>query len=395
MGIYALKLILYLSMKKLLTTILLLNLFFCVYAQEKTNIADLDFFYQELQKTPSFKDQLKSDKSYPQLYEKLKKELNTDDEFEVFQKLVQLVLPLRDNHLGFYRTPDSTFNFKKTVPLSMVTSLQKKYEDLPLDSLEGIYHNGKLDFILYKLTAKTYQMVSLADGSIKNLFFKNHYGSYDVIQLVKSPYSFVLTRSISLRNGLLVGLPFYKGDGKSFYNVLTRKQNYEYKVLANETGYLSLGTFSSSDKTIKEATDFFNQIRPAITAKTLIVDIRNNGGGGFKNSMQFISFLKNFNGKIYILQNGFTVSNAEQFILKLKEKANVVTLGETTKGMITYGSNYGSKILLPSKRFTFYPTDMSGSKKELAFEGIGIKPDVELNYKQDWVEQTITYIKNN
>ena len=124
--------------------------------------------------------------------------------------------------------------------------------------------------------------------------------------------------------------------------------------------------------------------------------MRNNGGGGYKTSRQFITFLKNFQGKVYIIQNGSTVSNAEQFIITLKEKEHIKTLGETTKGTITYGSNYGKTLTLPSNRFLFYPTDMRGLKKELAFESIGIKPDITLNpFKDDWISLTIKYIKKN
>ncbi|MGV3545569.1 MAG: hypothetical protein ACO1N4_00810 [Pedobacter sp.] len=87
------------------------------------------------------------------------------------------------------------------------------------------------------------------------------------------------------------------------------------------------------------------------------------------------------------------MSNAEQFILELKPLKNVITLGEQTKGMITFGSNYGSKVVLPSGRFTFSPTDMNGIDKELAYESKGIDPDVALDtFKSDWITQALEYI---
>jgi C-terminal processing protease CtpA/Prc len=112
--------------------------------------------------------------------------------------------------------------------------------------------------------------------------------------------------------------------------------------------------------------------------------------------LQFIAFLKKYKGKICLLQNGYTISNAEQFIIDLKDNKNVTTLGETTKGTITYGSNVSKTLTLPSKRFLFYPTDMNGRAKDLAYESIGIKPDVALDaFSEDWITQTLNYIKKN
>ena len=145
-----------------------------------------------------------------------------------------------------------------------------------------------------------------------------------MIQFMPNYYAYTLTRNIKLQNNLLIGSNYYKGDAKAFYNMVSRKEKYEYKVLEDQIGYLSLGTFNSTDKEIKAATDFFDLVKPTINVKHLIVDVRNNFGGGYKNSMQFIRFLRSFSGKIYILQNGYTVSNAEQFIINLKGLDNIL-----------------------------------------------------------------------
>ncbi|KLT65777.1 hypothetical protein AB669_09820 [Pedobacter sp. BMA] len=72
-----------------------------------------------------------------------------------------------------------------------------------------------------------------------------------------------------------------------------------------------------------------------------------------------------------------------------------MTLGETTRGTITYGSNYGKTVSLPSGRFIFYPTDMKGRKKDLIYESIGIRPDIILDpFGDDWIEQTLNYVNN-
>jgi len=383
-------------MKKIIFAFLLILNTVVVIAQEDKNIADLDFLYQAIQQTPSYKDQLKGDKKYQQLYETLRKDLKTTDDFEVFQKLAQLISPLRDNHLGFWRKPDSSYNYIPHQYQIDSTSIVNKYINNAIDSIEGIYQSGKVKYVIRLEKGNEYQIIDLSTGNLTAILYKNLAGSFDMVQYMKYPYAYNLTRNIKLSNQLLIGSNYYKAGVKAFYSILSRKDNYEYKVLEDQVGYLSLGTFNSTDKEIKAATDFFNQVKSTINVKNLIVDVRNNFGGGYKNSGQFITFLKSYKGKIYILQNGYTISNAEQFIIELKGRENIKTLGEITKGTITYGSNYGKTLTLPSGRFLFYPTDMSGSKKELAFESIGIKPDVSLNpFTEDWITQTLKYIKAN
>lgn len=383
-------------MKKIIFAILLLLANSVVKAQEEKNVADLDFLYQAIQQTPSYKDQLKGNKKYQELYENLRKDLKSIDDFEVFKQMAKLIMPLNDNHLGFYRKADSNYRFIPPKYKLDSVAMINKYISYPVDSIEGIYQGGKTKYVIRLVKENEYQIVNLSTGELKGLMYKTPHQSFDVIQFAPNPYAYTLTRNIKLLNNLLIGTNYYKGDVKAFYNMVARKEKYNYKVLEDQIGYLSLGTFNSTDKEIKVATDFFDSVKTSINAKYLIVDIRNNFGGGYKNSMQFIRFLRGFSGKIYILQNGYTVSNAEQFIISLKALGNVKTLGESTRGTIAYGSNYGKTLSTPSNRFSFYPTDMSASKKEVAFESIGVKPNVNLlPFTEDWVTQTLKYIKAN
>jgi C-terminal processing protease CtpA/Prc len=127
----------------------------------------------------------------------------------------------------------------------------------------------------------------------------------------------------------------------------------------------------------------------------LILDLRNNEGGAEKEMSKYFQLLKEYvkSGRLYVLLNNGTMSQAEIFALKLKELKNVTTLGQPTRGMLTYGSNYGKKERLPSGRFEVYPTDMlSGQLRYLEFEDYGIKPDVVLESDKDWVKQVLEVV---
>lgn len=366
-------------------------------AQEAKNIADLDFLYQAIQQTPSYKDQLKGDKSYQQLYENLRKDLKTTDDFEAYQKLLKLIHPIKDNHLGFYRKPDSSYKFAYLKPAIDLKELEQKYVSAPKESIEGIYHSydGKYKYVLYAKDS-LYYLQSLNSGYLETILKPTYANRFDAIKFLPGKVPYILYRNVGFSYGALNGLPYRKENVKSYAGLVVGDNKYEYKKLEDNISYLRLSSFSSTDANIKIATDFFNDVKLSINSENLIVDLRNNTGGGYKNSRQFINFLSNYKGKVYILQNGVTVSNAEQFIINLKGKTHITTLGEATKGTITYGSNYGKTINLPSNRFLFYPTDMGGNKKELEFESVGIKPDVNLNvFTEDWITQTIKYIKAN
>ena len=91
--------------------------------------------------------------------------------------------------------------------------------------------------------------------------------------------------------------------------------------------------------------------------------------------------------------NNGTLSQGEIFTLQLKQFKNIKTLGQTTKGMLTYGSNYGKREKLPSQSFEVYVTDMKGDKRLIPYENYGINPDIILSDTKDWIEQTIKIIR--
>ena len=130
-------------------------------------------------------------------------------------------------------------------------------------------------------------------------------------------------------------------------------------------------------------------------AQPVIVDLRNNEGGAEKESQKFFNLLKKYTrtGHLYILMNNETLSRAEILVLQLKKLPNTVTAGQPTKGMLTYGSNYGRREILPSKRFSIYITDMKGKDEHLLYEDSGINPDINLDENADWVEQIVNLMQ--
>lgn len=385
-------------MKKILLTAIFSLAALFVNAQEEKNIADLDFLYQAIKQTPSYKDQLKNDKSYVRLYETLRKDLKSEDDFVIYQQLLKLIYPLKDNHLGFSRKSDSSYKFNYLRPALDKNELERKYANAELSDISGFYSSpsGKTKVVIYEQLPNVFYLQNLNTSVVESILHRTSSDSFDVIRFLNRPVPYVLYRNVRFRNGRIDDLGYIKTQKTPYNELIKGSENFEYKKLEEGVGYLRLSSFMARPANLKKANEFFEQTKPLITTKHLIVDVRNNGGGGYKTSQQFINFLKSYKGLVYILQNGFSVSNAEQFLLKLKGRKNITTFGETTKGTITYGSNYGKKIDLPSGRFVFSPTDMKGLAKELVYESRGVDPDVALDvFKGDWITQTLEYIKKN
>lgn len=381
-------------MKNLSCTLIIVLLGLVAFAQQDQNQADLEALYQAVQKMPSYKKLLKGKSNYQQLYQEVKEKLKDADERTAFMQLSRLLYFINDNHLGFYRTPDSALKTAYvTLPVN-IDSLRKQLAQKDKNELEGIYYMGDYDFGLYTTDQQHYKLILLKNGILMGEIIKTPYGGYDGVQYGGRHVPYQLIKNVRLINGQLIGMPFVKSREKRFSTLAKSAESFEYKDLNEDVGYLRLSSFSADNANVKKSEAFFKTINGRLASKYLIVDLRNNMGGAYKTSQKFIDLLKKYKGKIFILQNAQTVSNAEQVIIALKGQKNIVTLGEQTKGMITFGSNYGKTILLPSGRFTFYPTDMIGVDRDLAYESKGVDPDVPLNpYQGDWIEQALEYIK--
>jgi C-terminal processing protease CtpA/Prc len=145
---------------------------------------------------------------------------------------------------------------------------------------------------------------------------------------------------------------------------------------------------------MQKSKDFYDSIKNLLIEPNLILDLRNNEGGANKVSKKFLTLIREYTrkGKVYTLVNNGTLSQGEIFTLQLMRLQNVKVLGQTTKGMLTYGSNYGKREKLPSKSFEVYITDMKGDKRLIPYENYGINPEIVLTDRKDWIEQTVEII---
>ena len=398
-----------------------------VFSQQNSVFqSDLTSLYNALKETPSYKEQItgQKKKEYDLLYEKLKTGKIKPSRFDSLYKLSELLWPIRDNHLALYERPDPDFKssmlndsvlvrkFRESsrfksypLPLTNVDKLEHKLAGKPLGSIEGIYYQGEFKIGIYAdKKEKRFKGVILASkspiwkkGEMVLFLTALQNGRYRGVYANLYNKDLLFIKNEKLTDGRLFYLGSKKESPPLLGHINYNKPLMELKTIDSNIQYLRLGNFRTSTDAMALSQQFYTKIKDSLTAKNLIVDIRNNPGGGFKSSAKFLSLLKRYSsrGKIYVLVNSRTVSNAEQFSIRLKGYTDVVTFGETTMGMITYGSNYGKTVSLPSGKYDFYPTDMTDAGNFLTYEESGYQPDVKLDQKSDWIEQLIQRINQN
>ena len=408
----------------------LLFLTLVLNAQTNTYLADLAALKSIVEKTASFKAQIKGDKLsyYHNLYKRLASDtVSNPNSYKYFYNLSQLLFPLRDNHLGFYQLPNNNhFRTKESIDSFISTkefrdyptykinidSLKIELSKKPAESIEGIYHYDKFYTVgLFKNEDKEYIGVILnsdislwVEGQIAIHLYETTPDLYKAIYGHPSFKHFILQPVEKYQNQSLVNSYFYGSYSQSIYvkqlrqtdyiNLSKRSSKFELKNINHDVRYILIQSFQTNTSTVQTSKQFYDSIKTLLTAPHLILDLRNNEGGADKEMKKYLKLLKEYvkNGHLYVLVNNGTLSQAEIFALKLKQLKNVSILGQQTKGMLSYGSNYGKWERLPSGRFGIYPTDMNNGSTLLQYEDSGIIPDIALGNDKDWLDQVVEII---
>lgn len=379
---------------------------------------DLDFIIEKIRKMPSYKKQIKGEKSeeFENLYLELSSKMTEPVSIEsCYKMLLQPMSLINDVHasikvnieflskdiredaqqLEAFKSSEIFKSHPKTD--KDLSRLKVELEKKVASEKEGIYNFGKNEKIgiYYDTNKKDFIGVLLESNSkhwkIGEIRFylkhinRNKYNMYFYDINTRTPR---LVESLSFENGRIWS---YKKQGNPFNNELL-SENIEvatFKQINENTQYLYFATFSNNKR--RELKAFIEDTKTKLTADNIIIDLRSNNGGNSKYSDPFLKLLKDKN--VYVITNCFTGSNGEQFTLKLLRNKKAIHLGQTTRGIIAYGMNYGYSYATPSGHFEITPTDMN-FHKYIAYEGKGIIPEVQLDFETDWIEQTLDIINS-
>jgi hypothetical protein len=204
--------------------------------------------------------------------------------------------------------------------------------------------------------------------------------SKDLCQKILKKYiCFIKDKHLQIYDPIKIGEADYE---KNF----VAKNLPKYKDLENSIGYIKIPSFNY--KLWKELDHFYDSITPIIkTKQKIILDIRNNGGGGERMYSQLLKILKSNSKKIKIavVFNNKCASACEEVALILTENKNIKTFGENTNGMVAYG--FVKEHKTPNCGFTFIITTKKYSSR-LKYEFLGVQPEfiLEKEKESDWIK---------
>ncbi|MBS1592597.1 MAG: hypothetical protein JST07_10885 [Bacteroidetes bacterium] len=390
-----------------------------IILQAQTNdtyLADISSLHNMLQKTPSYKDQIKGQNlvAYNELFERLKSDSTYKiSEYKYFYNLAQLFFPIQDNHLGFYQIGNLPKESDYSKFTGNIDSLKSVLESKALDSVEGIYFYGDNYSVgIFQNNPKEYIGVVLNSnttiwekGQIAVHLYETIPSYFKAIYAHPKYKNLLLYQIEKYSHHSLVNSYFYSSLSESIYTKVIRQTDYinlpkniyafHFKNISSDIQYLHIKHFSADRVAMRQSQSFYDSIKSLVTAPNLILDLRNNDGGANKVSKKFFNLIRGYvkSGQVYVLVNNGTLSQGEIFTLQLRQLRNVKVLGQTTKGMLVYGSNYGKTEKLSSQAFEVYVTDMKGDKRLVPYENYGITPDMILSDDKDWIDQTIELIR--
>ena len=391
-----------------------------VYSQDENCSCknDLSFLDSMIRETPAYKI---NKKTYETSYSKIVKEVTSINSiFDCHTLLNELLISLNDNHSRIYSidpgvTDEVNLNteklseFKKTElynaypkPNIDLDSLQSVLNTKTKKNIEGIYYRENYMTIGVYKNKDNYKAIILDSESDvwqkgEIMYTLIPFGDDYLLNIgggITSKRLIAYTERIE--NGFFYFMEFQKDMAQKNYSTKTPSEDtYKREELSNEITYLKIGSFNSWNPTLANAEKFYKSLEGSLNKTHLIIDLRNNGGGGDRNSNILYKLVKDYakKNKVYVLINHRTVSNAEQFAHKLSMLENCQLFGQRTNGTLAYeikDSNY----TLPCNNFIAVLTSKKHTKY-LEFESKGIKPNYELDMKTDWIEQLKTYIENN
>jgi Peptidase family S41 len=378
---------------------------------------DLLFLNKKIEQTPAYKT---NKKAYNIAYAQVLNEVESVTSlYNCGVLLNRLILALNDNHSRIYSlatgatkavrdSAEDYAAFKKsplynTYPKTVLDldSLTAELNSKLQNAKEGIYAIKDFASIgVYKILSEpTYKAIVLSSET--DLWEKGEelatlipFGEDNLLCIGGSLGSKrLIAFNERIQNGIFSTMGFTKASITANYASQTLSDSTYYREdISKEITYLKVGSFSSWYPRLGEAERFYASIKGTLKSKHLILDLRNNTGGGDRNSDILFKILKPYlkKNKIAVLVNHRTMSNAEQFAYKLSDFENCTVFGRRTNGTLAYEIK-DSSYNLPCGNFVAVLTAKKISKY-LALESKGVTPDVTLETDSDWIAQVIAYL---
>lgn len=388
------------------------------FSQNCNCTTDLDEIAKAVKKAPSYKDGIKEkgEAYFETELSKIKLAISKDlQQNKNCSAYIQQYLSLfKDKHLTLHADYSKIKSQKDVFESELFKLTQNKIIDSALlnftDEIEGIYRDVYRNFsvALIKDTDNLGQYLGVVLSSrnslwkpnqVKFILKKTEDGSYN--GFFYDDIHFAKYNKVTYADHKLNGVEWVKAERMKAEPInpfiVPTKKRWDYKKIDAETDYVYLGTFNGM--LAYESDTFYRELIPKLKGKKLIVDVRNNTGGGERSYNMFVNYINsnaNSAQQIAILQNSACASAGEHFILAMRKNKLVKTFGENSAGFMGYGYGNRSSITVKTPCFN-YISEITENKYPAfkVYETVGIPPDVKLLRDKDWIEQVIAYLGTN
>lgn len=283
--------------------------------------------------------------------------------------------------------------FTKKEMEEFYTDIEGNYVGIGIYMIQNIETNTVV--VLYPIEGSPAEKAGLQSGDIIK--------KVDGVEFTGEDFDNI-SKSIKGEEGTKVTLEIER-DGKTLTFEIERKRielyPIESELLENNIGYINITSFDA--ECAKEFKEVYENLEKA-NIKSLIIDLRNNGGGIVEETLQIAEYIldKNqimlitkdkdgneeiekstkkpiVNVPIVVLTNGNSASASEILAGALKENGKATIVGEKTFGkgviqeLLTLSDGSGVKVTVEE----YYTPNRN------KINGVGITPDVEVSESPD------------
>ncbi|BDD07001.1 S41 family peptidase [Aureibacter tunicatorum] len=361
---------------------------------------DLEYLHQTISEiSPAFK---KNKKEYQAAYQIALQKINQPNNlFDCHLLMNEMIMSLKDNHMRvFQEKSDTSANYQVKLHRTNMNleTLTAELEKKSFENHEGIYYykdkqlsigvrkieNEKLELIILQSKKPLFE-----EGEILGYLIPHGFKSYKAIMASVSSKTLTSFQE-KIEGGIFLGADIQKDPNQANHSkAIHPSKTYHREEIDHKTTYIKAASFLSFYPTLKEAEDFYDQLTGTIDKKNLIVDLRDNHGGGPRNSNLLLKILKDYaksGNNIYVLTNFNTASNGEIFTERVRKLKNTTVLGHRTNGTVIFEVGNISHHKLPSSSLeATIPFKVHGKNKYLEMNGA--VPDIKLDMNTNWIEQ--------
>jgi C-terminal processing protease CtpA/Prc len=329
-------------MKKLLLLLLLfLSIIFeskSQFIHETEKIFGLSEIWRDTKNNFIFYDNIKLDwdSLYVSYIDKVKYTKNVKDYYDTLKKFTSY---LNDSHSGILY-PDSIWENCNRVPIRTQLIDGKVIVTNVLN--DTLFQNG-INIGMELVRINEIDVIEYANKNIAPLISsstsqdkQNRIFNYELLIFEK-------------HKNIKIELKSINGNTRSFYlsNMSRKKEKlYDFKILDNNVGLLIINSFSNP-----EFYSFFDSIYPSLLkTSSLIIDIRNNGGGNDNQGEYILKHLVNkpfYSAKTRMIQYNSYYNGAKDFPISKIENASWIIEPNNNK------TTYTKKVVLLISEKTF------------------------------------------